>query len=253
MRIRAKILLGFLILVTMLFLAGAWSIYELRTVGTSVQGLLDDNYKSISSARLMTEALDREDSAILVLLSGNWKEGREKIQSADSTFQQGFEIARNNVTIPGEKTYIDEIEKAYRGYKNLWRTPIVGTKREGNLRWYFREIHQSFLNVKLAVERLMALNDQVMYRTATDLKDRAHRAVMPGVVAILAALVFTLVFNYFVNYYLVSPIIKITEGIQKFLKTDEPFQVKIESKDELHHLTSALQELMTQRQKTGAV
>jgi HAMP domain-containing protein len=252
MRIKAKILLGFLILVTMLFLAGAWSIYELRTVGTSVQRLLDDNYKSISSARLMTEALDREDSAILLLLSGNWKEGREKIKSADSTFHQGFEIARNNVTIPGEKTYIDEIEKAYRAYKDLWLTPIVGTKREGNLRWYFREIHQYFLDVKVAVERLMALNDQVMYRTATDLKERAQRAVMPGVVAILAALVFTLVFNYFVNYYLVSPIIKITEGIQKFLKTDEPFQVKIESKDELHHLTTALQELMTQCQKTGA-
>jgi cytochrome c peroxidase len=63
-------------------LAGAWSIYELKTVGTSVQRLLDDNYKSINAARLMTEALERKDSAILLLLSGNWTEGREIIESA---------------------------------------------------------------------------------------------------------------------------------------------------------------------------
>jgi len=99
MGIRAKILLGFLILATMLFLAGAWSIYELRTVGTSVQRLLDDNYKSIQAARLMTEALEREDSASLLLLSGNWKEGREIIEAADSSFQQAFEIAQKNVII----------------------------------------------------------------------------------------------------------------------------------------------------------
>jgi HAMP domain-containing protein len=249
MGVRAKILSGFLILAVMLFLAGAWSIYELSKIGTSVQMLLDDNYKSIDAAKLMTEALEREDSAILLLLSGNWKEGREIIKSADLSFQKAFQTAENNVTISGEKAYVDEIEKSYRIFKGLWDKPIVETKREGNLNWYFQEVNPSFLDVKLTVEKLMALNDQVMYQTASNLKSRAHRAVMPGVVAILSALIFTLVFNYFVNYYLVSPIIKITKEIQKCLKTSEPFQVKIETKDELNRLASALQELVAQSRK----
>jgi HAMP domain-containing protein len=253
MGLRAKILFGFLILATMLFVAGAWSIYELRTVGTSVQRLLDDNYKSIHAARLMIEALEREDSAVLLLLSGNWKEGREIIEPADSSFQQGFEISQNNVTIPGEKDYVDEIGKAYSAYKELWVKPIVGTERERNLNWYFKEPHQSFLGVKSAVERLMALNHQVMYQTATDLKNRAHRAVIPGVVAILAALVFTLIFNYLVSYYLVSPIIRITEGIQRVLQTNEPFQIKVETNDEMQRLATSLQALVTRYQKTEAV
>jgi len=253
MGVRAKILSGFLILVMMLFLAGAWSIYELSKVGASVQRLLDDNYKSIDAAKLMIEALEREDSAVLLLLSGNWNEGREIIKSADLSFQQGFEIARNNVTILGEGAYVDEIEKAYRIYKGLWLKPIVETKREGNLNWYFQEVNPSFLNVKLATRKLMALNDRVMYQTASNLKNRARRAVMPGVVAILSALIFTLVFNYFVNYYLVSPIIKITKEIQKCLKTNEPFQVKIETKDELHHLAYAIKELVAQARTQEAV
>jgi len=253
MGIRAKILLGFLILATMLFLAGAWSIYELRTVGISVQRLLDDNYKSIQAARLMTEALEREDSATLLLLSGNWEEGRKIIEPADVSFQQAFEIAQKNVTIPGENGYVEEIEKAYGKYKALWIRPIVGTKREKNLSWYFQEVHRSFLEVKMAVERLMALNDRVMYQTATELKNRAHKAVMPGVVAILSALVFAIIFNYFVNYYLVSPILKITGAIQKFLETGIPFEVKIETKDEMQRLATSLQQVMTQSQKSEAV
>ncbi len=253
MGIRAKILLGFLILATMLFLAGAWSIYELRTVGSSVQRLLDDNYKSIEAARLMTEALEREDSATLLLLSGHWKEGREIIESADSSFQQAFEIAQKNVTIPGEKSYVEEIEKAYGKYEALWIRPIVGTEREKNLSWYFQELHRSFLEVKLAVERLMALNDRVMYQTATDLKNRAHRAFMPGVVAILSALAFTLAFNYFVNYYLVSPIIRITKAIQKFVETGVPFEIRIETKDEMPRLATSLQQVLIRSQKSEAV
>lgn len=253
MGIRAKILLGFLILATMLFLAGAWSIYELRTVGISVQRLLDDNYKSIQAARLMTEALEREDSATLLLLSGNWEEGRKIIETADVSFQQAFEIAQKNVTIPGENGYVEKIEKAYGKYKALWIRPIVGTKREKNLSWYFQEVHRSFLEVKMAVERLMALNDRVMYQTATELKNRAHKAVMPGVVAILSALVFAIIFNYFVNYYLVSPILKITGAIQKFLETGIPFEVKIETKDEMQRLATSLQQVMTQSQKSEAV
>ena len=77
MKIRTKILLGFLILAVMLAVAGAYSIYELTTIGTSVQKLLDDNYKSINAAKMMIEALEREDSGVLLLLSGKWKQGRE--------------------------------------------------------------------------------------------------------------------------------------------------------------------------------
>lgn len=253
MGIRIKVLLGFMILATMLFLAGAWSIYELKTVGTSVQGILDDNYRSINAARLMMDALEREDSATLLLLSGNWKDGREIIESADSSFQLAFEIAQKNVTIPGEKSYVEDIKNAYSKYKELWNRLVAETKGEKKLSWYFQKVRPAFLEVKLAGERLMALNDRVMYQTATDLKKRAHRAVMPGVVAILSALIFSFVFNYFVNYYLVNPIIKVTKAIQRFLETGEPIEVKIETKDEMHSLATSLQLLMTQSRKTEAV
>ncbi len=243
MGLRMKILSGFLILTMMLLIAGIWSIYELRTVGSSAQALLDDNYKSINAGKMMMEALEREDSAILLLLSGKWDQGRSIIESADTLFQQGMQIAGSNVTIPGEQDYIQTLEKQYAAYKKLWLKPIVGTKYEGNLTWYFEENHKAFLELKDTIEKLIMLNHQTMYRTASELKNRAHRSTMPGIVAILSALIFTLIFNYFINFYMVSPIIRITKGIHHVMETGDAFDVDIETRDELSDLAASIRQL----------
>jgi methyl-accepting chemotaxis protein len=252
MGLRAKMLLGFLILAIMLLVAGVWSIYELTAAGSSVQKLLNDNYRSINAGKMMVEALEREDSGILLLLSGKWKQGRSIIAAGDELFQKGFTIAQSNVTIPGEKASVDEIEVKYKAYKDLWIKPIVDTPKEGNLGWYFREVHRAFQDVKLSVENLITLNDQIMYRTATDLKNRAHRAIMPGIVAILAALIFTVLFTFLIHYYVVSPIIRMTKGIQHFMETGDLPDVQVETHDELFDLVSSIQRLVGQVRTAGA-
>lgn len=244
MGLRTKILSGFATLTLMLFIAGVWSIYELRSIGTSVQKMLDDNYKSINAAKMMIEALEREDSAVLLLLLGRWEEGTSIIRSGDELFLKGFGIAKNNVTIQGEQELVDAVGAKYKIYKDLWSRPIAGTKREADLNWYFEETHRVFLNAKAAVTALMELNDRNMYQTASDLKGKSHRASMPGLVAILAALFFTLVFNYFVNLYLVNPIIKITKGVRAFVETRKPVTIEVETKDELADLVSSIQDMM---------
>jgi hypothetical protein len=244
MGLRAKILSGFLILSVMLFTAGVWSIYEINSMGTSVQQLLEDNYKSINAAKTMLEALERQDSGILLLISGKWSEGRRIVTSGDSLFQVGFVIARDNLTIPGEKRHIEVIDSTYGEYKKRWEKPIVGTEKEGNVNWYLESIHASFLHAKAAVDDLMSLNDRAMFQTASELESKANRAIMPGIVAIISALIFSLIFSYFVNYYMVSPIVKITENIRRFVDDRRlPFNVEIETRDELSNLASSIKTL----------
>jgi len=128
-------------------------------------------------------------------------------------------------------------------YKKSWGKPIVGTDKQGNLDWYFRNLHVEFLNVKSAVNELKELNEKTLYRTASDLKNRANRAVMPGTVAVIAALIFSLIFTYFVNLYMVNPIRRMISGIEDFIKKDKDFDVSFETNDEISHLSSAIQSL----------
>lgn len=240
MKLRMKILSGFLILVLMLAIAGIFSIYELTSISHSVQKLLDDNYKSIDAAKKMIEALEREDSALLLFTSGELAKGQQTLTEANANFQAALDTARNNLTIPNELSIVENIDREYKAYEALWADPANNVY---TLDWYFGTGHKSFQSTKAAVDALIALNDSNMYQTATDLQNRMHRIIMPGIVAIVAALVFAFIFNYFINHYFINPLISITKEVQKVLKTGNPANIEIETNDELKDLASAVTSL----------
>ncbi len=243
MGLRLKMLSGFLILTVMLFLAGLWSVYELNYLSTSVQDILDENYESIEAAKLMNESLEREDSAVLILMLGRSHEGRKILHVADSTFTDRLNFAYSNITIPGEKESLDLIRERYNHYKQLWGRPVADTEREGNVDWYFNQVHNSFLAVKESVNLLINLNDRTMYDTASRLKEKARSAMMPGLTALIAALVFTFLFNYLIHVFIIDPILLITDRVKKFREKGLPYDVKINSKDEIFYLSGAVEEL----------
>ena len=240
LKLRFKILSGFVILSLMLFIAGLWSIYEFSSIGVSVQNILDDNYKSIQAAKSMKEALEREDSGILMLLLGNREQGHSILTSADSLFNKKFEMAYNNITIENEHEHLELIKDRYAAYRKVWKKPLEEFGKEGGLDWYFKKVHPLFLSVNESVDDLINLNDQVMYQTASSLKTRSERAIMPGIIAIISALIFTFIFNYMVNYYMIGPIVRITKATNLFKEKRVPFNVKIETRDEIHDLAQSI-------------
>jgi NtrC-family two-component system sensor histidine kinase KinB len=209
-------------------------------MGVSIQKFLDDDYTSINAATTMIEALEREDSGTLLLLSGKWEEGRSILASADSLFEQGFLMAQKQESIAEEKDYLDSIRSSYGSYRNQWIRPVVGTQKEGDLDWYFQDLHQAFLDAKSSVNDLLIYNDRIMYLTATDLRNRSNRAIMPGIVAVGASLIFTLIFHFFVNYYVVSPLVRIKNSVNQFIDNKLPFNVEIETDDEISELAAAV-------------
>lgn len=243
MRLRWKILSGFLILAVMLAAAGLWSVRELTHAGASARALLDDNYRSIQAGKDMVEALERQDSGVLLLLLGRWQDGRAIIAEADSAFARQLAFARSNTTVPGEQACIDSLEARYAAYKSLWNRPIAETDREGNFDWYHGEVHVAFLAAKASAKALTDLNDQFMYQAASQLEARSRRSVMPGVIAAASALLFTALFNFFIHFYVVRPLTRIIAGVDAFRERGKAFDVHVETRDELYDLARSIEQL----------
>jgi HAMP domain-containing protein len=212
-----------------------------------VQNLLDENYKSIDASSKMIEALERQDSGIILLILGDRSEGRAKIHEADSVFLYYLNIAQNNITIEGEENYIGKIRTSYSEYKSIWIKPIVGTSKEGDIKWYYENHHQAFASVKQAVKELMMLNQKTMYETGSELKNRTNKAIMPGVVAVIAGIIFSLIFSYFIQYYVIKPISRMIKGVNDYNDFKKPFVVEIETKDEINELAQAIKTLFAKR------
>jgi HAMP domain-containing protein len=242
--LKLKILAGFGLLVAMLTVAGAISIYEFSRMSKSLNAVIEDNYKTIKAAKVMLEALEREDSGILMLILGEWEEGRDIMRTADSAFVAAFIVAENNLTEVNEAEYVRAIEQGYAKYKAMWERPVVGTDREGNVEWYRNEIHREFLLTKAAVNALMELNQKSLYSEATQLEARSRRAMMPGIVAILSAIIFSLIFNFFMTRYLVAPLRELSTAMQRYNFQSPELRVNVRSNDEIRMLADELNHLL---------
>lgn len=238
MGLRLKILSGFMILAVMLLVAGIWSVLELKDVGLSVGNLLENNYKSINAAKSMKEALEREDSALLLMLLGKSEEGEKILSSADSSFNRNFKIAENNITIDGEEETIKQVQENYSEFSRYWRRLSSRPEDERNLDYYFSNIHGSFNETVSSLDKLLSLNDETLYKTSVDIQSKSRRAIMPGIIAIIAAVVFTLLFTFFINIYVITPIIRITQGIKNFIRNKSPFNYSPETRDEIYNLSN---------------
>ncbi len=245
MKLRLKILIGFLILAVILMLAEIWSVYQVNTMRLSVQESLDGNYKGIHAAQRMLLALETENQAIFTLLQGNWKEGRQHLTSVDSAFQIDMATIEKNGKAASQKSLINSIKKQYAAFQLLWEKPIVGTKKEENLNWYANHILPAQMKIKISLNQIIRVSNDDMYKTGLNLKNSVHRAMMPGVVAMLAAIIYLLLFNFFINHYLISPILKITKGLKNLLDQKQPFEVEIETDDEISELASTITTLVS--------
>lgn len=241
MGLKFKILSGFGILAFMLLIAGTWSIIELKHVGETVTEIMDENYKSISAAKSMKEALEREDSAILLLLLGKKVDAVNILNSADSLFENSYQIAKANVTLEGETQIVDSINILYSKFSTGWESLLQEYDiNDSDIDLYMNNLHKSFLSVRNTADKLIDLNDREMYKSSKETESRSRRAVMPGIIAIISAIVFTLLFNYFVNKYMINPIIEITDRINKFTTKRIPFDYHLDSRDEISKLADSV-------------
>jgi HAMP domain-containing protein len=233
-----------MILATMLLIAGGWSIYELKNIGLSVQNILDENYRSIDASKVMIESLERADSAVLLILLGRKDEGLAILEIAEEHFQKAYETAGNNVTISGEQSYVEAVGKAYAEYRESWPQVSFNPGNGKDSSWYIRESNPSFLKAKQTVSDLLDLNTRVMYKMASHSESRAHRATMPGIIAMASAFIFAIVFSFFINLYVISPIIQLTSGIRDYMERGKPLNIRVESEDEISMLVSSVEQLI---------
>jgi methyl-accepting chemotaxis protein len=243
-KLKFKIFASFMLLIALLAVAGTLSIVEFIKLSNSVHGIIDDNYKSIEASKTMLEALEREDSGILLMLLGAGQEAVDITKSADSAFMAAFQIAKNNITEENEEELISLIKTSYSEFVSGWNKPIVTYDNTDQLSLYKNSIHKNFLTVKTHVNKLMHVNQTSMYKRASDLKEKSKRAIMPGIVAIISAVIFSAVLNFFISRYFVKPLTDLANAIDNYKDGNLDLNVNLTSNDEIKKLEQSVANLL---------
>lgn len=247
--LRTKIFLSFLLLVLLLVTAGVMSIMEFDKLGNSVSDVLKNNYQSVESAKSMLNALERQESGILMWMLGEKEESEKTIHASDSVMQIAILSAQANITEHNEDSYVADIIESYNKY-NSGVTDILKSNGDAKLK-YTNEISMDFADTRNAIYALMAINQDNIYNQSNKIIDDTQRAMMPAVVSIIGAIIFAVILNFFISLYFINPLKRLVKGVRGYYAEQGLLDCGITSDDEIKKLEDEINKLITRMPQNG--
>jgi NtrC-family two-component system sensor histidine kinase KinB len=251
MTLKKKILIGYGVAFALMGLVVAWAVTNLVSLGKATNAILSENYRSILAAENMVDALERQDSGILIMFLGAGEKGIEQFRESEKVFFEWLARAKDNTTIQGEKELVQSIETDYSKYRQQFSrlTDLRNTaqvSRRPSLITYQESIHPLFTKVREACVGLRHLNEKTMYGASVRASHVAKRAIWSTGLVAASALIVALIFSLFLAERIVRPIRRFMEASRKISSGDYAVQVPVETGDELGRLAGEFNQMATQ-------
>lgn len=233
--LRKKVLIGYGLALCLAIAVIIWSLINIAHLGKASQAILKENYQSILAAENMIYSLERQDSAILLLMLNYPEEAVKQFMENENDFLLWLGRAKDNITISGEEKIIENISNGYSVYlanfSNLQAIRLSDTAQSP--RFYHETVLPSFKSVRQECIQLREINQNTMFdasNMANDVSNRAFWSVFTiGSISVVAGLVFSL----FLAGIIVRPVHQIIEATQKISDGDYDVEVKASTRDEL--------------------
>lgn len=236
--LRKKILLGYGIALVLVIVVLAWSFINLLELGRASDDILRENYKSILAAENMVDAIERQDSGILLFILGYGDEGLAQYSKNEVQFLQWLGRAKDNITIEGEAEIVDAIEAGYSHYLMIFsRLRALYDEDPRKARsFYHEEVLPSFMNVRDECTRLREINHETMFAASNRARHVAARALWSMAIIGLAAMIVGLGFSLLLSNFLVRPVKQMMHATQEIAGGTYDVEVCASSSDEFGRL-----------------
>ncbi len=249
MALKKKILIGYGVAVVLMGLVVAWAVTNLVSLGKATDAILSENYRSIIAAENMVDALERQDSAILLLFLGVTEKGVAQFRENEAVFLAWLARAKDNITIEGEPKLLQSIEADYAAYRRQFSTltDYRGVDTQPLQPAHYHEtVYPVFAKVREACIALRNLNEETMYAASVKARNVAQRAIWSTALVAASALIVALLFSLFLAERIVRPIRSFMEASRKISSGDYAVQVPVETGDELGRLADEFNQMATQ-------
>jgi NtrC-family two-component system sensor histidine kinase KinB len=239
--LRKRILIGYGIALALMAVVVVWAVVNLVGLGQAGDAILRENYKSILAAENMVGAIERQDSATLLVMLDYGEEGLRQFRENENQFLQWLGRAKDNVTISGEADIVASIESGYSAYLvdfSRLRQVRVSSPQQAGV-FYHETVLPSFRHVRDEVERLRQINQNTMFIASRRAETVARTAIWSTVAVAAAAIGLGLAFSLLLSKRLVRPIRQMMEATEALSGGDYDVQVPASGYDELARLAES--------------
>lgn len=242
--IRQKLMLGFGGLLVIILLSGVFTLFNVGRLGGAVDTILKENYRSVTASQQMKESLERIDSGLLFILTGNAEEGHRLINENIDKFRDALRIEESNITLPGEKAAADRIAVLFSEYSSSLgsmteNTVSPDTKRE----MYHKKLYPLFYEIKSNAQKILDMNQAHMVqagRTASELSETVFNRT---IAAIAASFIIAALFSMLTHKWILRPIRRLIESTGHIKEGNLNLVLEVGSKDEIGQLSESFNEM----------
>ncbi|HEV7507403.1 MAG TPA: ATP-binding protein [Thermoanaerobaculia bacterium] len=227
-------------LLAILIAVGVQSISLLADLGSSIDVILRENYRSVIASEQMKEALERMDSGALFALAGEPQQGRTIAEQNRPRFAAALKTELGNITLPGEGERAQRLSQLYTAYVPVLERvldPNVAVEERRGL--YFRQLFPLFQQIKGTADEVLNLNQQNM----VDANDRARKLAKDAsremALLLLAGTAVAGLGILFLSRAILGPLERLTEAAGEIEKGHLDVTVPVTSQDELGELAAA--------------
>ncbi len=234
---------------------GAYAILLFTKLGTQVDVVLRENYRSVVAGQIMKETAERMDSALFFSLVGEEERGRQLYSQNLPKFREGLQMEFTNITLPGEDRLAKKIETLHRGYVQqvdaFWKTPDLQVRRD----MYFRDILPVFTEIKDTAQAVITLNQENMLKADREARELSAKSTRYMAVASLLGIAAAIFFAVRLQKAILLPIETLTTVSKELGEGKLDQVVPVSSRDELGELAEAFNKMAARlrayRQMTG--
>ncbi len=243
--LRKKIFVGYGIALVLMVFVFIWAVAHLLKLGRASEAILRENYKSILAAENMVYAIERQDSATLLLFIGYEDQAWKQFRDNESLFFQWLGRAKDNITVEGEEKVVKTIESEYNSYLvHIGELrPVVKSNPQKTATFYHETILPSFLSVRNACVHLREINQETMFGASERAHQIAKRAIWSMVFIGGGAIGIGLGFSLLLSNLLVRPVRQMTEATRKISEGNYEVEITTQSSDELGDLAHDFNEM----------
>jgi PAS domain S-box-containing protein len=234
--LKSKIAFIYIFLVLIIAMIGVISGFNMYRLGRSIDGLMTDNYKSISVINDMLNSIEAEDKAILQCILFQNKSAVDSFYNNNDEFYKSLNIEENNITEAGEKELVEKINKAYinilESFSELQDYQINHSINE-TIDHYNNNVTPNINKVKQDLKTLTTLNEKAMFGSKDKVKINAHVSLYIILIISAAAVFLGLFISMVYTNKSLRPIYLLTETIKSVKEGEMNKQAPVIYEDEI--------------------
>lgn len=242
--LKGKILLGFAVMILILAGVVGWSIYNFETLSNAINDILVENYRSIKASDSMVESIERQDSALLLLLRSTEEQGQEIFRRNEKEFYTWLARAEDNITIEGEGAILEKINEKYFEFVSNF-DQFYNAEEDQRWQIYNQQLLPSFNEIKNDIRELREINRQAMVDAQGSANSRANQAIIYTIGLALLVTAFSLIFAFYLTKQILRPIKELEKGIKEVAARNFQRKVEVASEDEIGVLADEFNEMIS--------